>query len=288
MSIHLASNESLNDRIRLTYWSEFKYIYHTVKEVAAQIRQDNRRKKREFVTGLAISPIKEIVHSVSRMYQHRYSDEALFQILAEAIRKINLLVRKIREFEETKYVDILENISSLLISFMGDNQSVQLELFDPQTYHDPEGAKRKLPCFYRWYNGILREISLHFRDKSRKVGFSNPYINCGKIPYTQLSIPFDRANIASAKKRYLAAYFDFEPTPAVSPTSKVDTASEENGTADVDFTKLGLRILRKIASYLGVAQKIDGKDRSKASFIEELEGLLGTKRQEILVPSSSS
>ena len=203
-------------------------------------------------------------------------------MISQAVCKIGTLVRELREHGELKYIGRLEEISSILVSFIGKHQGIQLELFDSQEYFDPNGAKRKLPCFVRWYNGILREISLHFRDKSKKVGFSNPYVNCGKIPYTQLSIPFGRANLEAAKKRYLAAFFDV--VPEVEETEVVvSPAPSEDRSPDVqDLSKLGLRTLRQVARFLGVAQKVNGKDRSKASFIEELESLLKTNRDGVL------
>ena len=135
------------------------------------------------------------------------------------------------------------------------------------------GQNANYPCFIRWYNGILREISLHFRDKSKKVGFSNPYKNCGKIPHTQLGIPFGRAKAEAAKKLYMAAYFDVSP--------EADTTISKEKKPPVDLAGLGLRTLRKVAKSLGVAQKIDGKDRSKASFVEVLSGLFQTERERV-------
>ena len=213
------------------------------------------------------------------MFNYRCSDDSLFYLISQAVCKIGTLIRELREYGELKYVSRLEEISSILVSFIGKHQGIQLELFDSQKYFDPNGAKRKLPCFVRWYNGILREISLHFRDKSRKVGFSNPYVNCGKIPHTQLSIPLGRANIEAAKKRYLAAYFDVVPEVeevAISPAPKVDRSSDVE-----DFGKLGLRTLRKLAKHLGLPQKVDGKDRTKASFVEALSRLFQTDNDRV-------
>ena len=282
MSFYTPSNDSLNDVIRIIRWDDFKYIVQSIKDVAAEVRKDNRRKHREFSTCLMITPIKGILDPISRMFNYRCSDDSLFYLISQAVCKIGTLVRELREHGELKYIGRLEEISSILVSFIGKHQGIQLELFDSQEYFDPNGAKRKLPCFVRWYNGILREISLHFRDKSKKVGFSNPYVNCGKIPYTQLSIPFGRANLEAAKKRYLAAFFDV--VPEVEETEVVvSPAPSEDRSPDVqDLSKLGLRTLRQVARFLGVAQKVNGKDRSKAGFIEELESLLKTNRDGVL------
>lgn len=189
MSLYTSSSDSLNDVMRLIRWDDFKYVVQAAKDIAAEVRKDNRRKHREFATCLTIAPIKKILASISRMFDYRCSDDSLFYLISQAVCKIGTLVRELREHKELKYVKRLEEISSILVSFIGEHQKIQLELFDSQKYFDPNGAKRKLPCFIRRHNGILREISLHFRDKSKKVGFSNPYKNCGKIPHTQLSIP---------------------------------------------------------------------------------------------------
>lgn len=280
MSSYTLSNESLNDVIRMIRWDDFKYVVQATKDIAAEVRKDNRRKQREFATCLMITPIKEILDPISRMFNYRCSDDSLFYLISQAVCRIGTLVRELQEFREVKYVSRLEEISSILVSFIGKHQGIQLELFDSQKYFDPNGAKRKLPCFIRWYNGILREISLHFRDKSKKVGFSNPYKNCGKIPFTQLSIPFGRAKAEAAKKRYMAAYFDV--VPEVEKEAEVVVTPTEDESPDVsDLSKLGLRTLRKVAKHLGLPQKVDGKDRSKASFVEALSGLFQTDRERV-------
>lgn len=265
--------------MRMIRWDDFKYVVQATKDIAAEVRKDNRRKQREFATCLMITPIKEILDPISRMFNYRCSDDSLFYLISQAVCKIGTLVRELQEFRELKYVSRLEEISSTLVSFIGKHQGIQLELFDSQKYFDPNGAKRKLPCFIRWYNGILREISLHFRDKTKKVGFSNPYRNCGKILHTQLSIPFGKAKAEAAKKLYMAAYFDV--VPEVEEAEAVVTPTGD-GSPDVqDVSKLGLRSLRKVAKHLGLPQKVDGKDRTKASFVEALSGLFQTDRDRV-------
>jgi len=281
MSLYTPSNDSLNDVMRLIRWDDFKYVVQATKDIAAEVRKDNRRKQREFATCLMITPIKEILDPISRMFNYRCSDDSLFYLISQAVRKIGTLVRELREFRELKYVSRLEEISSILVSFIGKHQGIQLELFDAQKYFDPNGAKRKLPSFIRWYNDRLREFGRHFRDKSMKVGFSNPYINCGKIPFTQLSIPFGRANIEAAKKRYLAAYFDVAPEVEEAEVVVSPIPTEDRSPDVSDLSKLGLRNLRKVAKHLGLPQKVDGKDRSKASFIEALSGLFQTDAQKV-------
>ena len=279
MSLYTPSPDSLNDVVKMIRWDDFKYVVQATKDIAAEVRKDNRRKQREFATCLMITPIKEILDPISRMFNYRCSDDSLFYLISQAVRKIGTLVRELREFRELKYVIRLEEISSILVSFIGEDQGIQLELFDSQKYFDPNGAKRKLRCFIRWYNGILREISLHFRDKSKKVGFSNPYKNCGKIPHTQLSIPFGISKAEAAKKRYLAAYFDV--VPEVEEVEAVVTPTEDENSDVSALSKLGLRTLRKLAKHLGLPQKVNGKDRSKASFVEALSGLFQTDAERV-------
>jgi|GEM_PF-1415694 len=282
MSFYTPSNDSLNDVMRMIRWDDFKYVVQSTKDIAAEVRKDNSRKQREFSTCLMITPIKEILAPISKMYNHRCSDDSLFYLISQAVRKISTLVRELQEYEEQKYIKRLEEISSILVSFIGKHQGIQLELFDSQKYFDPNGAKRKLPSFIRWYNGILREISLHFRDKSKKVGFSNPYKNCGEIPHTQLSIPFGRAKAEAAKKRYLAAYFDVAPEVSSESVEQSPAATTGDESPDVsDLSRLGLRTLRKVAKHLGLPQKVDGKDRSKASFVEALSGLFQTDAEKV-------
>jgi len=273
MSFYTPSNDSLNDVMRLIRWDDFKYVVQSIKDIAAEIRKDNRRKQREFSTSLMITPIKEIIAPISTMFNHRCSDDSLFFLISQAVRKISTLVRKLLEYEEPKYVKRLEEISSILVSFVGNNQGIQLELFDSEKYFDSNEAKRKLPCFVQWYKDLHRSYIRHFRDGSMKIGFTKPFIHCGKIPYTQLSIPFGRANIEAARKLYMAAYFDVSP--------EADTTISEEEKPPVDLAGLGLRTLRKVAKSLGVAQKVDGKDRSKASFVEVLSGLFQTDRERV-------
>ena len=281
MSFYTPSNDSLNDVMRMIRWDDFKYVVQSTKDIAAEVRKDNRRKHREFSTCLMITPIKEILAPISKMFNHRCSDDSLFYLISQAVCKIGTLARELREHRETKYISRLEEISSILVSFTGKHQGIQLELFDSQEYFNPNGAKRKLPCFVRWYKDLHQSYIRHFRDGSMKIGFTKPFINCGKIAYTQLSIPFGRAKAEAARKRYMAAYFDVVPEVeeaevAVSPTPTVDRSSDVE-----DFGKFGLRTLRKVAKHLGLPQKVDGKDRSKANFIEALSGLLQTDRERV-------
>lgn len=279
MSLYTPSPDSLNDVMRMIRWDDFKYVVQATKDIAAEVRKDNHRKQHEFATCLMISPIKGILEPISTMFNHRCIDDSLSYLISQAVCKIGTLVRELREYGELKYVSRLEEISSILVSFIGKHQGIQLELFDSQKYFDPNGAKRKLPCFIRWYNDRLREFGRHFRDKSMKVVFSNPYKNCGKIPHTQLSIPFGKAKAEAAKKRYLAAYFDVAPEVE---DAEVEITSTEDESPDVsEISKLGLRTLRKVAKHLGLPQKVDGKDRTKASFVEALSGLFQSDRERV-------
>lgn len=62
----------------------------------------------------------------------------------------------------------------------------------------------------------------------------------------------------------------------------VSPAHTEDGSSDVeDFGKFGLRTLRKVAKHLGLPQKVDGKDRTKASFVEALSGLFQTDAEKV-------
>lgn len=281
MSLYTPPNDSLNDVMRLIRWDDFQYIVQSIKDIAAEVRKDNRRKQREFSTSLMITPIKGILAPISKMFNHRCSDDSLFYLISQAVRKISTLVRKLQEYREPNYVKRLEEISSILVSFIGEHQGIQLEIFDSEKYFYPNGAKRKLPCFIRWYKDLHRSYIRPERDGSMKIGFTKPFINCGNIPFTQLTIPFGRANIEAAKKRYMAAYFDV--TPYVSESEEVSPAPKEDESSGIeDIGKLGLRTLRQVARFMGLAQKVDGKDRSKADFVEALEKLLHSDREKVI------
>lgn len=280
--LSIMSFYTLNERIKIDFWSDFKAVYQEIKAIAETVRTENRRVNKPMTAMIVVRPIKDIIAPISRIFNYRYADDTLRDLLSSAVQRLQLLALEIESFYEKRFVSEFRRLASTLVSFLPQGEGVQLTILDAEKYHDPNAAKRKLPCFYRWYNGILAQISRHFRDKSMKVGFSNPYINCGKIPHTQLSIPFHRANLEAAKKRYMAAYFDIAPASDEADTLESTTPEEEDRGEFDDLSRLGLRTLRKVAGYLGVAQKVEGKDRSKASFIEEIESLLKTNRDRVL------
>ena len=74
------------------------------------------------------------------MFNYRCSDNSLFYLLSQAVRKISTLVIKLQEYEEKKHVIRLEEISSILVSFISEHQRIQLELFNSPKYFDPNGA----------------------------------------------------------------------------------------------------------------------------------------------------
>ena len=120
-----------------------------------------------------------------------------------------------------------------------------------------------MPGFWRWWN--YRVIN--------RLGFSNPYKNT-KIDHTQLSIKGLWQKQEDKRMNFIRkAYFEEPEQLEAKPEVKQDR---------VFLTNLGLRQLRKVASRLGIPQKINGKDRTKVSFIDELSKILASDRSAVV------
>ena len=266
------SHYILNERIKIDYWSEFKAVISEVKAIAETVRTENRRVNKDITTSIVVRKIKDIIAPLSRIFNYRYSDDTLRGFLNSAVQGLQRLALELESFFQTRFVAQFRRLADTLVSFLSEGEGVQLNLFDAEKYHVPKAAKLKLPGFWRWWN--YRFIN--------RLGFSNPYKNW-KIDYTQLSIPFGRVQAQAAKKRFISAYFDFPAEEATKSqeTTEVDVANSSKDTltsAQPDLASLGLRKLRRLASSLSIPQKIDGKDRPKASFIDELEKMLSSDR----------
>ncbi len=165
---------TLNERIKLDYWTEFKAVYEEVKAIAEMVRREHRRVNRPLTSTIVLYKIKGIIAPLSRIFNYRYKDDTLRQLLTSAVQGLHRLVLEIESFYETRFVADFRRLATTLVSFLTPGEGVQLALFDAQQYHDPQAAKKKLPGFNRWWN---------FRFFNR-LGFSNPYKNT-KIDYTQ-------------------------------------------------------------------------------------------------------
>lgn len=248
---------TLNERIKIDYWTEFKAVIAEVKEIADTVRKEQRRVSKPITTTIVVYQIKEIIAPLSRIFNYRYKDDLLRQLLTAAVQGLHRLALEIEGFYETRFVTEFRRLATTLVSFLNPGEGIQLTLFDAQTYHDSQAAKKRLPGFWSWWNNRVRN----------RLGFSNPYKNT-KIDYTQLSIKGLWQRQENARMDFIRrAYFD-------EPQEVKSNEGLEQPTRTISLTDLGLRQLRKISSRLGIRQKVAGKDRSKASFIEELQGLM--------------
>ena len=143
---------SLYYRIKIDRWSEFKYVVATAKEIAEEVRREYRRKKKTLVSIIAVRPIKTIISPLSLLMNHRYSDEAAFNLLSSAVKKLHCLALELESHYETQFVETLHSLASILVSFLSDNEGVQLELFDPSSYHTPIVSRPVSTCFKEWLN----------------------------------------------------------------------------------------------------------------------------------------
>ncbi|MBE9044321.1 hypothetical protein IQ255_07880 [Pleurocapsales cyanobacterium LEGE 10410] len=141
---------SLYYTIKIDRWSDFKSVVSTVKEIAEEVRKEYRRKQKTLVSMIAVRPIKAIISPLSLLMNHRYSDEAAFNLLSSAVRRIHCLALELESNYETRFVETLRSLASILVSFLSKYEGVQLELFDPNTYHTPFATRAVSTCFKEW------------------------------------------------------------------------------------------------------------------------------------------
>ena len=252
----------LNEQIKITYWSEFKALVSEVKAIAEQTRKESKRKSHCFASGIVARKIKDIIAPISRIFNYRYNDRLLRELLELAVQRLQLLALELESFFEQRFVPALRRIADTLVSFLPDGEGIQLTILDAEQYHVANAKRQRMPGFWKWWN--YRVVN--------HLGFSNPYKNI-KIDYTQLSIKGLWQKQEDRRMDFIRkAYFE-EPE---------QTEAEQEAQQDrVSLTNLGLRQLRKVASRLGIPQKVNGKDRSKSSLIGELEGLMGQDKSSV-------
>ena len=249
----------LNERIKITYWSEFKALVAEVKAIAEQTRKESKRKSHCFASGIVARKIKDIIAPISRILNYRYNDRQLRELLELAVQRLQLLALELESFFEQRFVSALRRIADTLVSFLPLGEGVQLTILDAEQYHVANAKKHRMPGFWRWWN--YRVIN--------RLGFSNPYKNT-KIDYTQLTIKGLWQKQEDKRMNFIRkAYFE-EPEQLEAQQDKVS------------LTNLGLRQLRKVASRLGIPQKVDGKDRTKVSLIDELSKILASDRSAVV------
>jgi hypothetical protein len=179
---------SLNDTIKIDFWSEFKYVCATAKEIAEEARKEYRRKNKSLVSLLVVRPIKAILSPLSLLMNHRYSDEATINLLSSAVRKLNLLATDLEQHYETRYVDTIRELASTLVSFLSQYDGVQLELFDPYQYHVPVSSCPVTTCFKQWLSS-LNWRTIEARIKAYKNTFTS--LNFHQLEIAGLIIPSD-------------------------------------------------------------------------------------------------
>ncbi|MDJ0592084.1 MAG: hypothetical protein QNJ72_19185 [Pleurocapsa sp. MO_226.B13] len=143
---------SLYYRVKIDRWSEFKHVVTTVKEIAEEVRREYRRKQKTLVSIITVRPIKAIISPLSLLMNHRYSDEATLNLLSSAVKRIQCLALEIESHYETRFVKTLRSLASILVSFLSEGEGVQLELFDPHSYHTPIASRPISSCFKEWLN----------------------------------------------------------------------------------------------------------------------------------------
>lgn len=177
---------TLHEYIKIDRWSEFKAVYHEVKAIADTVRTEYRRVNKPFTSTIVVHEIKAVIAPISRIFNYRYRDEKLRELLTSAVQALHRLALEIESFYETRFVAEFRRLATILVSFLAPGDGVQLTIFDAEEYHDPKAAERKLPCFREWYNAIMRQF--RSRTTSTTVGFSYPYRKANSV-FTQLSIP---------------------------------------------------------------------------------------------------
>ena len=95
---------------------------------------------------------------------HRYSDEAAFNLLSSAVKRIQCLALELESNYETRFVKKLRSLASTLVSFISEYEGIQLELFDPNSYHTPIVSRPVSACFKEWlscfdWRGFNRKLS---------------------------------------------------------------------------------------------------------------------------------
>lgn len=249
------SYSTLYYSVKIDHWDTLNAVYAEIKEIAEEVRKEYRRKSPSLSCLLVTRPIKQVINPLSMLIQHRYSDDATLNLISSAIKRLHCIAFDLEQNYETRFVDKLRSLADILFSFVGDNQPIQLELFDKNQYHEPHWKSRVFAHLNRWWNHRFRN----------KLGFST-HPKCDPIRFTQFTIDLWKPQLESNKKRYFNAYFE------------VSESESEN----LFFSQLSLRQLRRVASLLGMPQKVGGKDRSKESFVTELESLMATDRQRLV------
>lgn len=141
---------SLYYTIKIDRWSDFKQVVATVKEIAEEVRREYRRTQKTLVSLIAVRPIKAIISPLSLLMNHRYTDEAAFNLLSSAVKRMHCLALELESNYETRFVEKLRSLASILVSFLSEYEGIQLELFDPNSYHTPTFSRPVFACFKEW------------------------------------------------------------------------------------------------------------------------------------------
>lgn len=166
---------SLYNSIKIDHWSEFKYVFATVKQIAKEVRKEYRRKKKTLVSLIVVHPIKEIIAPLSRLMHHYYRDEAAFELLSSAVKRLNSLALDLESFRQTGLVKLFRQLADILVSFISKHDGIQLELFDPNEHDVTVLSRPVLPLFKAWlshfdWQGFQQKVELR-KSNSTPVSF---------------------------------------------------------------------------------------------------------------------
>lgn len=109
----------------------------------------------------ALNTVAEAIQKVWNGKQIK--DKPALKLFTTAIRKLNLLIRQLRDLgHDTK--TLLEPLEQKLFALLPDNISIQLELFEVESFETGNKESLFSPSFRRWRREILYRDMQRIRD----------------------------------------------------------------------------------------------------------------------------
>ena len=105
---------TLNERIKIDYWTEFKAVIAEVKEIAETVRKEQRRVSKPITTTIVVYQIKDIIAPLSRIFNYRYKDDLLRQLLTSTVQGLHRLALEIESFYENSICSPVPSFSYYL------------------------------------------------------------------------------------------------------------------------------------------------------------------------------
>lgn len=162
---------TFRDRLMLDSFDRFRNLIGELNDLKADFKKQRRRVKPSLGIILSYQAILKTASPLNKIFNgKRYSEQTSIDMFCSALKKLNLLIRELLNFNCHQLAESLQHIYNRLFVLLPENTTIQHHLFDSEKYETTDKKPTLIQSFLDWLldyslKGFLR------RDIERKRNY---------------------------------------------------------------------------------------------------------------------